>query len=242
MVQTSVQFTPVQVLQAARRAEAEGKMDYALQFYRHLVEQHGGAPEAQEAREGLFRIAEWRWGEARVARNREVANGGSAQQPQQPPQSQTPPAPPSGQRVYNVGGGQQPQANAQGSPYAADEQPAAPGPVGLPQIISRQHAPAETYPAFQARFRLSKFAAHALSAIGWLTLLSGLFAAVAGLAGMAAELSAIALLGAPFGVMLGVPAVLLGLILVVSGQLAAALFDSANATLEMAAIDRGRAA
>ena len=60
MVQTSVQFTPVQVLQAARRAEAEGKMDYALQFYRHLVEQHGTTPEAQEAREGLFRIAEWR--------------------------------------------------------------------------------------------------------------------------------------------------------------------------------------
>ena len=76
MVQTSVQFTPVQVLQAARRAEAEGKMDYALQFYRHLVEQHGTTPEAQEAREGLFRIAEWRWGEARVARGRDVANGG----------------------------------------------------------------------------------------------------------------------------------------------------------------------
>ena len=78
MVQTSVQFTPVQVLQAARRAEAEGKMDYALQFYRHLVEQHGTTPEAQEAREGLFRIAEWRWGEARVARSREAATAGSS--------------------------------------------------------------------------------------------------------------------------------------------------------------------
>ena len=81
MVQTSVQFTPVQVLQAARRAEAEGKMDYALQFYRHLVEQHGTTPEAQEAREGLFRIAEWRWGEARVARSREAADSGGRRQP-----------------------------------------------------------------------------------------------------------------------------------------------------------------
>src|SRR5262245_35681958 len=78
MAQASLQYTPVQVLQAARRAEAEGKMDYALQFYRHLVEQHSSSPEAQEAREGLFRIAEWRWGEARVARRQEAA--GAAQQ------------------------------------------------------------------------------------------------------------------------------------------------------------------
>ena len=83
MVQTSVQFTPVQVLQAARRAEAEGKMDYALQFYRHLVEQHGTTSEAQEAREGLFRIAEWRWGEARVARGREA--GAPPLRPARPP-------------------------------------------------------------------------------------------------------------------------------------------------------------
>src|SRR4026208_1843005 len=76
MVQTSMQFTPVQVLQAARPAEAEGKMDYALQFYRHLVEQHGTTAEAQEAREGLFRIAEWRGGGGRGARTRGA--GGTA--------------------------------------------------------------------------------------------------------------------------------------------------------------------
>ena len=96
MVQTSVQFTPVQVLQAAKRAEAEGKMDYALQFYRHLVEQHGTTAEAQDAREGLFRIAEWRWGEARVARTREAG----AQLAQTPPGP--PPLQPQQQRVYNV--------------------------------------------------------------------------------------------------------------------------------------------
>ncbi len=234
MVQTSVQFTPVQVLQAARRAEAEGKMDYALQFYRHLVEQHGSAPEAQEAREGLFRIAEWRWGEARVARARE---GGSSSAPQPPQQAQaqpTTPPPTTGQRVYNVANGQPPQAG-----YPADHQAA--GPAGMPQIISRQHAQAEELPSFHARFRLSKFFAHVLSVVGWLSLLSGVFAAAAGLGGFVGELSAIALLGAPFGVMLGLPAALFGLMLVVGGQLAAALFDSANATLEMAAIERGRA-
>lgn len=225
MVQTAVQFTPVQVLQAARRAEAEGKMDYALQFYRHLVEQHGGTTEAQEAREGLFRIAEWRWGEARVARTRDGTNPPGAQ----PVQGQPTPAS-SGQRVYNVAN------NAPQPAYASEQQ----GPGPLPQIISRQHAQAEEQPSFHARFRASKFFAHALSGIGWMTLLSGIGAAAAGFAGAVSELSAIALLGAPFGVMLGIPAALFGLVLVVGGQLAAALFDSANATLEMAAIERGR--
>ena len=100
MVQTSMQYTPVQVLQAARRAEAEGKMDYALQFYRHLVEQHGTTPEAQEAREGLFRIAEWRWGEARIAQTpgrqprapSAVAAGVPRRAPPQPPKVDEPAA------------------------------------------------------------------------------------------------------------------------------------------------------
>jgi len=230
MVQTSssVQFTPAQVLQAARRAEAEGKMDYALQFYRHLVEQHGGTPEAQEAREGLFRIAEWRWGEARVARNKEAVGAGGQPAPQIPPS-----APPSSeQRVYNV-------ANNEPAGYSSEEQrPAAAG--NLPQIISRQHAPADLGTPFEARFGVGKFFAHALSGVGWLMLVAGIFAAVAGFAGLVGELSAIALLGAPLGVVLGLPAVLFGLVFVVGGQLSAALFDSANATLEMTAIERAR--
>jgi hypothetical protein len=41
--------------------------------------------------------------------------------------------------------------------------------------------------------------------------------------------------------MVGAPAVLFGLILIVSGQLAAALFESTNATLELVSIERGRA-
>jgi len=231
MVQTSVQFTPVQVLQAARRAEAEGKMDYALQFYRHLVEQHGGSPEAQEAREGLFRIAEWRWGEARVART-----GGAPAAPQ--PQPQAPPGPPAAsQRVYNVANNPSPAG------YPADQHPqaAAAGPGAMPQIIARQQAAAsEEAPLFLERFRMARYLAHALSGFGWLTLLGGLFSAGAGFAGFIGELSAIALLGAPFGVLLGVPAIVLGLVLVVAGQLAAALFESANATLELAAFERGR--
>ena len=233
MVQTSVQFTPVQVLQAARRAEAEGKMDYALQFYRHLVEQHGTTPEAQEAREGLFRIAEWRWGEARVARGRD-ATGGGAQTTQA---AQTPPAAPAGnspggQRVYNVAN------NPPQSDYYADQPQAGAAPGKLPQIIARGHGQDEQ--AFTPRFRIAKFIAHALSAIGWITLLAGIGAATGAFAGLAPELAAIGLLGVPFGLLLGLSASVLGIVLVVAGQLAAAVFESTNANLELVAIERGR--
>ena len=236
MVQTSVQFTPVQVLQAARRAEAEGKMDYALQFYRHLVEQHGTTPEAQEAREGLFRIAEWRWGEARVARGREA--GGPAAPAGQA--AQTPPATSgaaASQRVYNVGNTPPPQPG-----YGPDQQPAAAAhPTKLPQVVSREQGQGdEDLPPFRPGFSVAKFCAKALSGFGWITLLAGAGAAVAGFGGFIGELSAIGPLGMPLGVLLGVPAAVIGLILVVAGQLASAVFQSANAQLELVAIERGR--
>jgi len=237
MVQTSVQFTPVQVLQAARRAEAEGKMDYALQFYRHLVEQHGTTPEAQEAREGLFRIAEWRWGEARVARGRE-AGGATA------PAGQTAPTPPvtpgaagASQRVYNVANTPPPQPG-----YGSDQQPVASAhPSKLPQVVSREQGQGdEDLPPFRASFSVAKFCANVLSGIGWITLLAGAGAAVAGFGGFIGALSAIGPLGLPFGAMLGVPLAIIGLVLVVAGQLASAVFQSANAQLELVAIERGR--
>jgi hypothetical protein len=236
MVQTSVQFTPVQVLQAARRAEAEGKMDYALQFYRHLVEQHGTTPEAQEAREGLFRIAEWRWGEARVARGRE--GGGAAapagQNAQTPPT--TPGAAAASQRVYNVANAPPPQPAG----YPSDQQPAAAAhPTKLPQAVSREQGDGDL-PPFRASFSVAKFCANALSGFGWITLLGGAGAAVAGFGGFIGELSAIGPLGMPLGVVLGVPLAVIGLILVVAGQLASAVFQSANAQLELVAIERGR--
>jgi hypothetical protein len=221
MVQTSMQFTPVQVLQAARRAEAEGKMDYALQFYRHLVEQHGTTVEAQEARKGLFRIAEWRWGEARVARTRE--SGGQAAQPS----PQAPSQPSGGQRVYNVGN----QSAASG--YADPQQ----APVTMPRVA---RAPESDLPPFQPRFRLSKVVAHALSAVGWVMLLGGVFAAAAGGGGFVGELSAIAFFGLPLGVLVGAPALVFGLGFIVAGQIAAAVFETTNATLELVAIERGR--
>lgn len=55
-VSTGTQFSPEQILEAGRRAESEGRLDYALQFYRHLLDQHRSSREAQFALEALARL------------------------------------------------------------------------------------------------------------------------------------------------------------------------------------------
>lgn len=57
------QYTPSQILEAGRRAEAEGRIEYAIKFYRHLIDHHGGAPETQDAHDALTLIHARRPGE-----------------------------------------------------------------------------------------------------------------------------------------------------------------------------------
>jgi len=224
---SSVQFTPVQVLQAARRAEAEGKMEYALQFYRHIVEHHVSTPEAHDAREGLLRIAEWRWGEARTL-------GRQA--------SQAAPAPPlqAAQNTYTaIQGGR--------SAYAGEQQVyEEPPPVedqSMPQVIAREARgdfKGHEGSAFSGRYRGARLVAFVLSSLGWAGVMGGVLIAVAASAGAVAELSASGVWGLPLGVIFGVPAAAIGLLLVVAGQIAVAVFESASATLELFALERAK--
>lgn len=55
---TEAQFTPTQIYAAGLRAEHEGRIDHARQFYRHLVVHAAHAPEAAMARQGLLRLGE----------------------------------------------------------------------------------------------------------------------------------------------------------------------------------------
>lgn len=50
------QFTPQQVLEAGRRAEVDGKRDYAVQFYQHVMMHHRSSAEATEADAALRRL------------------------------------------------------------------------------------------------------------------------------------------------------------------------------------------
>ena len=184
-------------------------MDYALQFYRHLVEQHGTTPEAQEAREGLFRIAEWRWGEARVARGRDAAGGG-AQSTQSAPSSQTPPAapagnPPGGQRVYNVANNPPQLRLLSGStadsrrPRQAAADHRAAGTTRMTQAFTvRASVIAQVRRPRAERHRLDDAARRNRRGNGRLRRFGRL------------NSSAIGPLGAPFGILIGLPALLLG--------------------------------
>ncbi len=50
------QLTPAQLIDAGRRAEAQGRTDLAVQFYRYLTEYFAEAVEAAEAHNALGRI------------------------------------------------------------------------------------------------------------------------------------------------------------------------------------------
>ena len=57
MAQTQVQYSPAQILDAARRAEADGRREYASQYFRLLVDQYPTSHEAAIAHEGLNRLS-----------------------------------------------------------------------------------------------------------------------------------------------------------------------------------------
>jgi hypothetical protein len=67
VMQLSSQFSAAQALEAAQRAEAEGRFDYAVQVYRHVSDHHQGAPEALAARAALARIGVHRPAPARAS-------------------------------------------------------------------------------------------------------------------------------------------------------------------------------
>ena len=70
MAQGSQNFTPAQILEAGRRAEAEGRVEYAIQFYRHLTDHLARTAEATTAREALHRLGA-------VAGSSQAPNGGA---------------------------------------------------------------------------------------------------------------------------------------------------------------------
>ena len=184
MLQAAPQFTPFQLLEAARRAEADGHIEAAFQFYRQTADQFAYSPEAAEAREGLARL-----------------NGGW-----QP-------------KIWHPNGASQ--------ATEAGGRSAAPGrkPRRLKSLAPRNHYP------------FGRALAGLVSLLGWLIL-------AAGIAGPPVS----ALLGRPdLGIPisgligLGCGLILLGFLLAVFGLALRALFDQANATRELVAIERLKA-
>ena len=197
MSQGSPQFTPRQLLDAGRRAEAEGKLDHANQLYRHLADHYAYTTEALEARNGLGRLG--------------------------------------------VGAGNGPQLWA--------ENGAAP-PVSWPPPITHNRLPsansvAKTRPVTRERhYRTGRVLATAVSCVGWLIVAAGAAMVPLVLAADPRLLQS----GFPYAMALGpigtiaaaVAFSVAGLAVVFWGQMASALFDQANATRELVALERAR--
>mgnify|MGYP001059118819 CR=1 FL=1 len=185
MLQAAPQFSPLQLLDAGRRAEAEGNVDAAFQFYRRTVDQYAYTAEAAEAFDGLVRLkARWR----PQARRLKAA---------------PPPSEPAGK-----------ESNAT-----------------APRKVWRSR-----YPAPRNDYRTGKTLAQIVSATGWLIVAGGLAAApVYHFLGQ--PMIVIGLLGVLGAALL---VAVFGLITAALGQATRALFDQANATRELVAIERAK--
>jgi hypothetical protein len=185
MLQAAPQFSPFQLLEAGRRAEAEGHIDAAYQYYRQTVDQFAYSAEAAQAREGLARL-----------------NGG-----RQP-------------NIWHLNG--TPQATDAGSRSN-----------GTARKAARRHK----LPTPRNHYRLGSFLAGLVSLFGWLVVAAGLAATPLHVVLGRPEIS----IGVSGVVAVAVALAALGLVTVALGQAARALFDQANATRELVAIERSKA-
>ncbi|HXE70471.1 MAG TPA: hypothetical protein VN523_14010 [Hyphomicrobiaceae bacterium] len=184
MLQAAPQFSPFQLLEAGRRAEAEGHIDAAYQYYRQTVDQFAYSAEAAQAREGLARL-----------------NGG-----RQP-------------NIWHLNG--TPQANDGASRWNGAARKA------------RRHK----LPTPRNHYRVSSFLAGLVSLLGSLMVAAGLAAAPLHLALGRPEIG----IGSGGVLTVAVALAALGLVTVAFGQAVRALFDQANATRELVAIERAKA-
>lgn len=128
MSQAYPQFTPVQILEAGQRAFAEGRVEYAAQFFKHLIDHYSDTAEAASAREAMARV-----------------NGAAAQPPApryvQPEQQRAAPAAQPGYATAAPANG-----SLQGVPLAVNGAAAAPGTQGGGAVNGQQphgQAPAQ---------------------------------------------------------------------------------------------------
>lgn len=122
-------YSPAEILDMGRRAEFEGNLDYASQFYSYLIEGLPGTREADEARIGMERVAQLR---DRLSSAPDVAqNQPPAAQPAYPHHNEVPRTGPSSSRLSPdtaarpFGSQQQPNQRAEPSLSAPSGRPGA---------------------------------------------------------------------------------------------------------------------
>lgn len=246
MAQSPQQFTPQQILEAGRRAEAEGRIEYAIQFYRHLTDHLARSPEAATARDYLERLGATVGPSPGPAPATSTMNGHY--------QTSIPASAPHAAGPHSMGGQQN--GMPLGPPGQTPVAPPGRGPVagvhpGSGALIVRP-APANNaeptnrrkfvLPKSRRRYRTGRFVARAFTVLGFFEIAVGVLLLGAGLLSKGPALPEfLAAQQQLIGVSLGLTVLIIGLVQVMGGQLARAIFDTASANRDLAAYARARA-
>lgn len=236
------QFTPGQMLEAGRRAEIQGHPDQAVHIYRFLVEQHPQSIEGASAQEALRRLSAPRRREVDPAtlppaqappaapRNREVAQPLAHDLQFRPPNGHGPQAPFHAPTPRGLDAMELP---PQAAPRAVPLQPVPsviPQTATLPSVL-HQHV---ALPAARGHYGVGRVLAWIITVVGAIAVIGSLVLMGVILAGMGALLGA----AAAFGLTPLIGGIVAGAALVLFGQIALAIFDTANATQDTARVLR----
>lgn len=220
MAQSKQQFTPDQILEAGRRAEAQGQTDYALQFYKHLMEHHAASTEAAAAREALARLIPRGAVEAKPPAYRNGATSWAGPEINRDPPSRDPPPrepPPRDPSLREV--------------------PRTSPPLESRTTTQRVRESARTeldMPPPARGYLIGRIVAGTVVAFGAVLLFFGL--AMTGFAVLTGAVPFVPPVGPPGAI--GVALAVLGFVIVFAGQVALAIFETANATRDSAAVLR----
>jgi hypothetical protein len=288
MAQAYPQFTPVQIFEAGQRAMADGRREYAAQFFQHLIDHYGDTPEAAGARDAISRMS----GGDIPAPYREEPSGEPQRQGSANPNTQPPSYQPSPQQTAapNLNGAG-PASNA--AQLAADRPTARPpnehvanghsanggvhvphaaGPVqypvppqlrhgppsgqppqatvDLPRHLAR-HSPASTHEAPQPisqttyaaapekHYIIGRVVAGLLLLIGIL----GIFAGIALIYGAVSDPGVFGFIGAAKpgqALMFSVGVLISSVVMLITAQIATAIFNAADAAANLARLERYR--
>ena len=211
MVHASPQVTAAQVLDAGRRAEADGRLDYAIQFYRHLTDHHAGAPEAEEAREAL----------SRLKRQTNSLDGFPRTRPAGPPP------------LRNSGYSNTSDTARLGPKVGR-------GPIRIAPAGAVQPSPGIVLPESDTDYFAGRLVAHAFVGIGVFLAVAGLLATIAALLLPSEKLALLPEWVVALRPVVGLTGAAAGVVLFLLGQIARAIFDIASASRDLAAIERAK--
>ncbi len=221
MAQGSQQYSAAQILEAGRRAHAEGRMDHAVQFYRHLTEHLAFTPEAAVAEQTMQRL-----GLASPKTSLSTLNGATSS--------------------YN---GTAAQAGPPGMTPATQPRPAPSSRPSTAAMADSESAAQRKLllPRLRRRYRTGRFIAGVVTFLGFVIVGSGtglFILAVLTIAGVAlpAAIPAILVSQPPMiGATGGLTLVFIGGLIALGGQLGRAMFDQASAARDLASLARLRA-